>query len=870
MNHLPPSLKLLEHAELRRIDLARTTRPHGFEAAHLPRSLSILLENVIANERLEQSARAFQEWLAAGRSRAEIAFRPCRILMQDTAGIAALADLAALRDAVAARGDDPSKIAPAVPIDLIIDHSLSVEAHARAGAAEENMRLEWMRNAERYRFFRWAEQSFERLRVIPPGNGICHQVNLESLARVAAPARHDPSLILSETLIGTDSHTTMVNALGVLGWGVGGIEAEAVALGESIMMTLPPVTRCELVGRRSPGVTATDIALAITSELRSHDVVGHFVEFCGAALRDLTLSDRATIANMAPEYGATCGLFPVDEVTLAYLRVTGRDAAQLQLVETYARASGLWRGEDGRRIYTRTIAIRLDELQPVLAGPGRPHDKVLLADVPGSLQQAFPKVKSLKNGLGMADGAVVLAAITSCTNTANPHLMMAAGLLARNANREGLKPKPWVKTSLAPGSRATADHLAEAGMQAELDALGFHLVGFGCATCVGNSGPLQPTAATLLAKNDIVTCAVLSGNRNFEGRIHPDVRANYLASPPLVVAYALAGNVLIDLTQQPLGLGASGRDVYLADIWPHQDEIDALVRSYVKPEHYRQRYAPSNLDSFGWNRSDAPTGATFPWSAGSVTVRRPPFFELPPPAPLSDIVGARALLVLGDGITTDHISPIGRILPGSPAAAFLETCGIERCDWGSYGERRGDHEVMWRGTFAHSNLRNALAAPIQGGVTRIDGAGAPVSVFGAATAYARRRTPSVVFAGRAYGAGSARDWAAKGTLLLGIRAVIAESFERIHRANLAGVGVLPLGLPAGLRVGDLGIDGSEAITILTSDITRPGETVSMRIERSDRPCLAVPLICRLETQAEIRILRLGGLFAAVASSAPAC
>jgi aconitate hydratase len=781
--------------------------------------------------------------------------------MQDTAGVAALADLAALRDAVVARGGPAAAVHPAVPIDLIIDHSVNVDVSSVPDALSQNMKLEFARNRERYEFFRWAQQAFKELRIVPPGNGICHQINLEHLAKIAAPVRGRPGLIAGESVIGTDSHTTMVNALGVLGWGVGGIEAEAVALDEPLMVQVPAVTLVTLTGRRAKGVTATDIALAVTRRLRDHGVVGHFVEFSGGGLDGLTLSDRAAIANMAPEYGATCGFFPIDQHTLDYLRATGRSERHTAIVEAYARAVGLWRNDNEARRYSSASEIDLSDIGPLMAGPKRPQDEVRLADVPASLRKAYPGLPAHKEADVCGQGAVVIAAITSCTNTANPHLMIAAGLLARNARRFGLVAKPWVKMSLSPGSRAIANLLSHSGLQADLDALGFNIVGFGCTTCVGNSGDLKPDAMMNIRQNDLVVCAVLSGNRNFESRIHPDVKANYLASPPLVVAYALAGNLLLDLAHEPIGFDPDGRPVMLTEIWPSDSEVDAFYRQSAVSASYRHHYRSESLNGQEWISIIPPSGTCFPWDDKSTFVRRPPFFDDPVRGRLEDIEDARPLLVLGDSVTTDHISPIGRILPQTLAASYLSALKVDRANWGSYGERRANHEVMWRGTFAHPRLENALAGGRIGPFTMVEGSDDVLPIFDAARVYAEQDRPILIFAGREYGTGSARDWAAKGTKLLGVRAVIAESFERIHRANLIGVGVLPLEISEGVRVGGFRLNPATRVSISgLSGVARPKSVVQLHLLQPDGEHQIVPLICRLDTLAEISSIREGGIF----------
>ncbi|MCW3834422.1 aconitate hydratase AcnA [Sphingomonas canadensis] len=792
--------------------------------APLPRALAILLENILAHEGDPAPfAALFEDWLAKGASSAEIPFRPSRILLQDTAGVAVLADLAALRDHHADAGGAPEAVDALLPVDLVIDHSVRVDHSGTPEALEANLALEYARNGERYAFFKWAERAFPRLRVVPPGNGICHQINLEELSEIAVPVPGHPGWTGAETVIGTDSHTTMVNALGILGWGVGGLEAEMAALGEPLSCPLPCVTGVRLTGARPAGLTATDIALHIAARLRAAGVVDHIVEFEGDALDALTLPDRAAIANMCPEYGATAALFPVDDATLAYLAAMGRGADAIARYRGYAHAAGLWRDAGPPRRYSRVIAIALDALEPVMAGPSRPQQVRRLSEVPASVEGAGEGQPAPLDRARACDGAVAIAAITSCTNTANPGLMIAAGLLARNAVARGLAVPPWVKTSLAPGSRRIARLLDEAGLQPGLDRLGFHLVGFGCTTCVGNSGELKPG----LEGVGLLT-AILSGNRNFENRIHPAVRANYLASPPMVVAGALAGNLRIDLGRDPVGFDRDGAAVMLADIWPGDAEIAALL------EKAGMGAAGKAADA-AWDALESPPGLRFPWDPASSFIRRPPFFAMAPARPGEGLRDARVLLALGDAVTTDHISPIGRIAADSPAGRHLIALGEAPARLGSYGDRRANHEVMWRGTFDNARLDNALAGGR--GNRAVAPGGAILSVFDAAAAWAEQGVPLVIFAGDAYGTGSARDWAAKGTALLGVRAVIARSFERIHRDNLIAMGVVPVALeealPAGAltpetRVDVLGLEslgrGDAALSVVLRD-PGGGETV---------------------------------------------
>ncbi len=846
----------------------------------LPFTLKILLENLLRHEDgrtvTTDQIQAMAAWLEARRSQAEIAYRPARVLMQDFTGVPAVVDLAAMRDAMAALGGDPRRINPLSPVDLVIDHSVQVDAWGTPEAFRRNVELEYRRNRERYAFLRWGAEAFDDFRVVPPGTGICHQVNLEYLARVVWTARDgEVEVAFPDTLVGTDSHTTMVNGLAVLGWGVGGIEAEAAMLGQPISMVIPEVVGFRLVGELPEGTTATDLVLTVTQMLRQRGVVGKFVEFFGPGLDRLPLADRATIANMAPEYGATCGFFPIDQVTLDYLRLTGRDPELVALVEAYARAQGLWRdGDTPEPDYTEVVELDLGTVEPSLAGPRRPQDRVPLSRARAAFEQALPelvrggepdrRVPVAGEDFELRHGDVVIAAITSCTNTSNPSVMIAAGLLARKARARGLRPKPWVKTSLAPGSRAVSDYLARLGLQEDLDALGFELVGYGCTTCIGNSGPLPEPIARAIREGQLVAAAVLSGNRNFEGRIHPLVRANYLASPPLVVAYALAGSLRRDLVNEPLGKDREGRPVYLRDIWPSAEEVAAAVREAVTPEAYRRSYADVFAGDEHWQAiAPAETGLTYAWDPASTYVRRPPYFDgmtPEPPAQVADILGARPLCILGDSVTTDHISPAGAIPPDSPAGRYLLEHGVPVEEFNSYGARRGNHEVMMRGTFANIRLRNEMVPEREGGFTRLMPEGEVTTVFEAAMAYRERGVPLVVIGGREYGTGSSRDWAAKGPRLLGVRAVIAESFERIHRANLVGMGVLPLVFPEGVSHRTLGLDGSEVFDLIgLAQGLRPRMTVGLRIHRADGRTEEVELLARLDTEEEVEYYRHGGI-----------
>ncbi|MGH7099699.1 MAG: aconitate hydratase AcnA, partial [Stellaceae bacterium] len=801
------------------------------DLARLPYALKILLENLLRLEdgRTVTTAdiEALARWLDRRRSDHEIAFRPARVLMQDFTGVPAIVDLAAMREAMVHLGGDPNRINPLSPVDLVIDHSVMVDSFARPDSFAANVRREFERNGERYAFLRWGGDAFDNFRVVPPGTGICHQVNLEYLARVVWAREEDGQRIAyPDTLVGTDSHTTMVNGLSVLGWGVGGIEAEAAMLGQPISMLLPEVVGFRLKGRLREGATATDLVLTVTEMLRRRGVVGRFVEFFGPGVGELSLPDRATIGNMSPEYGATCGFFPIDGETIRYLAFTGRDPAQVALVEAYARAQGLWHdATTPEPLYTDTLELDLGRVESSLAGPRRPQDRVALAGAPAAFARELPSLVSGRKkpaavpvkgaDYRLKDGDIVIAAITSCTNTSNPSVMLMAGLLAQKAVAHGLQPKPWVKTSLAPGSQVVSDYYAAAGVQEALDALGFNLVGYGCTTCIGNSGPVPEPIAEAVAAGDLAVCAVLSGNRNFEGRINPVVRANYLMSPPLVVAYALAGSLSVDLTKDPLGEDRDGRPVYLRDIWPKGEEVRRAIEEAISPEMFRRRYADVFKGPEEWRRIAVTGGRTFAWSEESTYIRHPPYFDDMPkePAPLSDIKGARLLALLGDSITTDHISPAGSIARDSPAGRYLTGYQVRPSEFNSYGSRRGNHEVMVRGTFANIRLHNELVPGVEGGMTRLLPDGQVMPIYDAAAEYKKRGVPLLVIAGKEYGTGSSRDWAAKGSLLLGVRAVIAESFERIHRSNLIGMGVLPLEFAEGTSRKSLKITGEETFDI---------------------------------------------------------
>ncbi len=845
----------------------------------LPFSMKVLLENLVRLENgrtvTPDDIKAVAEWLKTRRSEREIAFRPARVLMQDFTGVPAVVDLAAMRQAMAKLGGDPRRINPLSPVDLVIDHSVMVDAFGSNAAFAQNVKLEFERNGERYAFLKWGQSAFDNFRVVPPGTGICHQVNLEYLAQVVWTTEDGGRTVAyPDTLVGTDSHTTMVNGLAVLGWGVGGIEAEAAMLGQPISMVLPEVVGFRLDGKLREGATATDLVLTVTQMLRKKGVVGRFVEFYGPGLSHLALADRATIGNMAPEYGATCGFFPVDQVTLSYLAFTGRDAARVKLVEAYAKAQGLWRDDSTPDpVFTDTLSLDLATVEPSLAGPRRPQDRVALSGAAKSFAAELPKlaggaakpnrsVPVAGSNYELKDGAVVIAAITSCTNTSNPSVMLAAGLVARNALKRGLKVKPWVKTSLAPGSQVVSDYYAAAGLQQDLDALGFNLVGYGCTTCIGNSGPLPDPIAEAVDKGDLVVAAVLSGNRNFEGRISPQVRANYLASPPLVVAYALAGSLTIDLATEPLGEGSDGKPVFLRDIWPTTQEVQDTVRKSLTPDMFRKRYGNVFQGPAEWQKVQVATGQTFSWDMGSTYIAHPPYFDNMPkqPAPLGDIEMARELAILGDSITTDHISPAGSIKKDSPAGAYLMGFQVRPADFNSYGARRGNHEVMMRGTFANIRIRNEMVPGVEGGMTKHLPSGEVMPIYDAAMRYQQENVPLVILAGKEYGTGSSRDWAAKGTRLLGVRAVVAESFERIHRSNLVGMGVLPLQFKDGTDRKTLKLDGSERFDILgIASGLKPRIDLACRIHRSSGKVDTVSLLCRIDTLDELEYFRHGGI-----------
>ncbi|WP_258240542.1 aconitate hydratase AcnA [Pseudidiomarina homiensis] len=842
----------------------------------LPTSMKVLLENMLRNEDgdtvKESDIEAIAQWLSERKSDKEIQYRPARVLMQDFTGVPAIVDLAAMRDAVGKAGQDPEQINPLSAVDLVIDHSVMVDKFASPEAFKENVRIEMERNFERYQFLRWGQSAFENFRVVPPGTGICHQVNLEYLAKVAWTKDQDgKTFVMPDTLVGTDSHTTMINGLGVLGWGVGGIEAEAAMLGQPISMLIPEVVGFRVTGKLPEGVTATDLVLTVTQMLRKQGVVGKFVEFYGPGLDNLPLADRATIANMAPEYGATCGFFPVDQETLRYLELSGRDQDTIDLVEAYSKAQGMWRETGKEPVFTDSLELDLSTVEASLAGPKRPQDRVampqlgsnfdLILEQDGKANEKDKKVQVPGKDYKLAHGDVVIAAITSCTNTSNPSVLMAAGLVAKKAVEKGLDRKPWVKSSLAPGSKVVTDYLAKADFTQYLDKLGFNLVGYGCTTCIGNSGPLPDEISAAIKEGDLTVSSVLSGNRNFEGRVHPEVQANWLASPPLVVAYALAGTTRIDLSKEPLGEDQDGNPVYLKDIWPSSKEIADAV-SFVDGQMFRNEYAEVFDGDEEWRSIPIGEGNTYNWSDDSTYVKNPPYFtEIDQPLPpMSDIKDARVLAVFADSITTDHISPAGSIKHDSPAGKYLQANGVEVKDFNSYGSRRGNHEVMMRGTFANIRIKNQMLDDVEGGFTVHVPSGEQMPIYDAAMKYQKDNTPLVVLAGKEYGTGSSRDWAAKGTILLGVKAVIAESFERIHRSNLVGMGVLPLQFEDDQGVKAHGLTGNEQISIegINEDL-KPGQMLKVTAKKDDGSEVTFKVKCRIDTNNELQYYKNGGI-----------
>ncbi|KQN29486.1 aconitate hydratase AcnA [Sphingomonas sp. Leaf38] len=858
--------------------LAKASEQLG-DISRLPFSMKVLLENLLRFEDgvtvTRDDIQAIVDWQKERRSDREIQYRPARVLMQDFTGVPCVVDLAAMRDAMTKLGGNPEKINPQVPVHLVIDHSVMVDEFGTPKAFEDNVDLEYERNIERYEFLKWGSKALDNFQVVPPGTGICHQVNLEYIGQAvwssASSGDHGDGTMIAypDTLVGTDSHTTMINGLGVLGWGVGGIEAEAAMLGQPVSMLIPEVVGFKLLGKLNEGITATDLVLTVTQMLRAKGVVGRFVEFFGPGLSSMTLADRATIANMAPEYGATCGFFPIDDKTLDYMRLTARSDENVELVEAYAKANGFWRDENAEDpVFTDTLELDMGSVVASLAGPKRPQDRVSLNKVDevfnSDLHKLYHKeqparvaVEGREHDIG--DGDVVIAAITSCTNTSNPSVLVAAGLVARKANALGLKSKPWVKTSLAPGSQVVTDYLDKAGLTADLNALGFNLVGYGCTTCIGNSGPLAPAISSAINENDLVAASVLSGNRNFEGRVSPDVRANFLASPPLVVAYAIKGTVTTDMIETPLGQGADGQDVYLRDIWPTNEEVRSTMDANIDASMFGARYGDVYAGDSKWRGIDVTGSDTYQWRAGSTYVANPPYFDglSMTPAPVQDIIDAKPLAILGDSITTDHISPAGSIKADSPAGRFLQEHQVSKADFNSYGARRGNHDVMMRGTFANIRIKNEMVPGVEGGMSKYDGE--VMAIYDAAMRFKQDGTPLVIVAGKEYGTGSSRDWAAKGTNLLGVRAVITESFERIHRSNLVGMGVLPLQFAEGTDRKTLGLDGSETFTILDVASIRPRQDVTVKMTRADGTSETFETKCRIDTVNELEYFLNGGI-----------
>lgn len=851
-------------AEYTIFDIKKAANDHGFNLSDLPYSLRILLENAIRHTD-DSVVNYFKKWLETKVSSDEIGYKPARILMQDFTGVPAIVDLASMREAMVKLGLDPMKINPSIPVDLVIDHSVQVDSFGSAQAFDKNVKKEFERNLERYQFLKWGQKNFSNFRVVPPGTGICHQVNLEKLASVIFTENRDgKNYAYPDTLVGTDSHTTMVNALSVLGWGVGGIEAEAAMLGQALPMILPEVVGFKITGKMKPGITATDLVLTVTQMLRQKKVVGKFVEFFGSGLDNLSLSDRATISNMAPEYGATCGFFPIDVETIKYLQITGRQADQIALITEYAKDQNLWRG-DVEAVYSDIIELDMADLHSSMAGPKRPQDRVDVVNLKQNIATSFPEHKflDLENAVNhkLTNGDIVIAAITSCTNTSNPVVMVAAGLMAKKADALGLKPKKWVKTSLAPGSKVVTAYLEQGGLDKYLDRLGFNLVGYGCTTCIGNSGPLSPEIEQGIKTEQLVVASVLSGNRNFEGRVHPLVKANYLASPPLVVAFAIAGTANINIEIDPLSYDKAGKPVFLRDIWPDAEEINAYIQEHVSSKMFNDKYQDLFLGDENWQNIKVNEGGTYQWVESNY-IKNPPYFDriTEKNKALRDIENARILALFGDSITTDHISPAGVISSNTPAAQYLLNQGVAKEDFNSYGSRRGNHEVMMRGTFANVRIKNLLCSGVEGGITINHLTGEQMSIYDAAMDYKRHNIPLVIFAGKEYGTGSSRDWAAKGTNLLGVKAVIAESFERIHRSNLVGMGVLPIILKD-ITYQDLELIGDEKISItgIAANQIKPRHALKIIIEKSNSTMKTIDAELQVYTDIEVDYIRNNGI-----------
>ena len=851
-------------------DLSVLENAFKLDFSSVPLTLKILLENLLRYEDgitvTSEIIRNFCKKLNQPDDKLEIFFYPTRVLMQDYTGVPAVADLAAMRDALKEKNIDPRKINPLSRVDLIIDHSVMVDSFGHSLSYKENVEKEFIRNKERYEFLKWGQNAFDNFHLVPPGAGICHQVNLENIAQIVWVQKiGDEKIIFPDSVIGTDSHTTMVNSLSVLGWGVGGIEAEAVMLGEPISLIVPKVVGFKFEGSLQEGVTATDLVLTVTEQLRSHGVVGKFVEFYGSGLNNLTLADRATISNMAPEYGATCGFFPTDIETLNYLRLTGKDAHHLKLVSTYTKIQKLWSNND-KKNFDEIINFNLDEVEPSVAGPKRPQDKIFLKNVPSSFKSTVKVLSITKpSDQNLVNGDIVMAAITSCTNTSNPNVMIAAGLVAKKAVEAGLNAKPWIKTSLAPGSKVVSDYLNKSGLTKFLDHIGFNLVGYGCTTCIGNSGPLDLKISQQIKDKDLVVCSVLSGNRNFEGRIHQEIKANYLASPPLVVAYALAGNICINLTKEPIATNHKGYKIYLKDLWPTSKEIEETLKNSLSKEMFVNRYKEIYDGDVNWSNIKTNNDSTFKWNVTSTYIKPPPFFQSKIMKNDSDIVEARTLVMLGDSITTDHISPAGTIKPDSPAGSYLSDRQISKKEFNSYGSRRGNHEIMMRGTFANIRIRNEIVPNTEGGITKCFMTNKEASIFDAAMEYKNQNIPLIVIAGKEYGTGSSRDWAAKGTKLLGVRAVIAESFERIHRSNLIGMGVLALEFMNDQNRKSLKLKGDEKFTINEINLLQPNKVIECKII-NEFETKKVNLLCRIDTQKELEYFKAGGILQYILNS----
>tara|TARA_Y100001970_G_C14243599_1_gene866466 strand:+ start:270 stop:2909 length:2640 start_codon:yes stop_codon:yes gene_type:complete len=859
----------IDQKEYKFFDLNELAAQYGFDLYQIPNTIKILLENLLRNEDGESvnhnMISRFCEKINDQKNNYEICFSPTRVLMQDFTGVPAVADLAAMRNALKDKGVDPKKINPSSRVDLVIDHSVMVDYFGNSQAYEENVKIEFERNKERYEFLKWGQHAFDNFYLVPPGGGICHQVNLENIANTIWSKKYNNDIFLyPDSVVGTDSHTTMVNALSVLGWGVGGIEAEAAMLGQPISMNVPKVVGLKLDGNLQEGITATDLVLTITEILRNHGVVGKFVEFFGNGLKSLSLADRSTISNMAPEYGATCGFFSTDEETISYLELSGKNNHQLNLVEKYTKKQKLWCDNLYNPQYDELVELNLNDIQPSVAGPKRPQDKIFVKDVPKSFKSIDETIyKKEENNKRLQSGDIVIAAITSCTNTSNPNVMIAAGLVAKKAVELGLKVKPWVKTSLAPGSKVVSDYLDKSSLSNYLDEIGFNLVGYGCTTCIGNSGPLEKWVSEEVKNNNLTVCSVLSGNRNFEGRVHQEVKANYLASPPLVVAFAIAGNMKLNLFNDPIGTSKSGDKIFLKDLWPTSSEINKILKKSLTTSMFKQRYQEIYEGDQNWKLIKNNFDTTYSWKPSSTYIKHPPFFKDEENLP-TNIKDARILAILGDSVTTDHISPAGAIKPDSPAGKYLNERQISRKDFNSYGSRRGNHEIMMRGTFANIRIKNEILKDVEGGKTKFFETNQEMSIYDAATNYLKRKTPLVIIAGKEYGTGSSRDWAAKGTKLLGIKAVIAESFERIHRSNLIGMGVLPLQFLGEANKNTLKLTGSELITINGIESIQPNEELDCIIKSDNEIC--IKLLCRIDTSKELEYYNQGGILQYVLNS----